>query len=263
MRSKIISIGDEILIGQIVNTNAAYIGEKLFVAGFPVEKTVVIGDEENILFRELKDSMENYDITIITGGIGPTHDDITKPTLVKFFNDKLTLGFAGSLTKNKGVDIILEAITKLKYPDELKEIIFAGDSIERKKYEEAAFGLPVKINFKGSLSRQDMEKFYESVDLIILPSESEGFPKVIAEAAAYGCVPIVSDISSIGQYFNETNGFLLKKINSDELAIIIDTAVQDRNRLKKMSIESTKVAELFTFERYLMDLKTKVLESLT
>ncbi|MEZ4692368.1 MAG: competence/damage-inducible protein A [Ignavibacteria bacterium] len=89
MKSKIISIGDEILIGQIINTNAAYIGEKLFSAGFPVDRTVVIGDEEQILLDELKDSTENYDITIITGGLGPTHDDITKPTLVKFFNDRL------------------------------------------------------------------------------------------------------------------------------------------------------------------------------
>lgn len=89
MKSKIISIGDEILIGQIINTNAAYIGEMLFSAGFPVEKTVVIGDEENILLNELKDSTDNFDITIITGGLGPTHDDITKPTLIKFFNDTL------------------------------------------------------------------------------------------------------------------------------------------------------------------------------
>lgn len=89
MKSKIISIGDEILIGQIVNTNAAYIGEKLFSAGFPVERTVVIGDEEKVLMDELQESTDNYDITIITGGLGPTHDDITKPTLVKFFKDTL------------------------------------------------------------------------------------------------------------------------------------------------------------------------------
>ena len=91
MKSKLITIGDEILIGQIVNTNAAYLGDKLFSVGIPVEKAVVIGDEENILIRELDDSISNYDVTIITGGLGPTHDDITKPVLVKYFNDKLIL----------------------------------------------------------------------------------------------------------------------------------------------------------------------------
>ncbi|MDQ3022256.1 MAG: competence/damage-inducible protein A [Bacteroidota bacterium] len=89
MRSKLISIGDEILIGQIVNTNAAYLGDKLFSIGIPVEKTVVIGDVESMLLSEFEDSIRNYDVTIITGGLGPTHDDITKPALTKFFNDEL------------------------------------------------------------------------------------------------------------------------------------------------------------------------------
>lgn len=89
MRAKIISIGDELLIGQIVNTNAAYLGEKLFSIGIPVERTVVISDEESVLLSELDDSVNNYDVTIITGGLGPTHDDITKPVIVKYFKDEL------------------------------------------------------------------------------------------------------------------------------------------------------------------------------
>ncbi len=89
IRCKLISIGDEILIGQIVNTNSAFIGEKMFSAGMPVEKAVVIGDEEIFLLDEFEDSFRNYDVTIITGGLGPTHDDITKPSLTKFFKDEL------------------------------------------------------------------------------------------------------------------------------------------------------------------------------
>lgn len=89
MRSKLISIGDEILIGQIVNTNAAFLGDKLFSIGIPVAKTVVISDEEEALLNELEDSYNNYEVTIITGGLGPTHDDITKPVLLKYFKDEL------------------------------------------------------------------------------------------------------------------------------------------------------------------------------
>lgn len=89
MKSKIISVGDEILIGQIINTNAAYLGDKLFSAGIPAGKMTVIGDEEKMLLEELEDSVKNYEVTIITGGLGPTHDDITKPVLVKFFRDEL------------------------------------------------------------------------------------------------------------------------------------------------------------------------------
>lgn len=91
MNSKILTVGDEILIGQIVNTNAAFLGDVLFSIGIPVEKSVTIGDDETMLLNEFQDSINNYDVTIITGGLGPTHDDITKPVLIKFFNDELIL----------------------------------------------------------------------------------------------------------------------------------------------------------------------------
>jgi nicotinamide-nucleotide amidase len=89
--AKVISIGDEILIGQIVNTNSAYINNKLYLNGIKPVKVVTIGDNEKDLLDELDDSMKNFDITLITGGLGPTHDDITKPILVKYFDDKLVL----------------------------------------------------------------------------------------------------------------------------------------------------------------------------
>ena len=91
MRAKLLTIGDEILIGQIINSNAAFIGEKMFSIGIPVEKIVSIGDTEEAFIEELDDSMRNFDVTLITGGLGPTHDDITKPVMVKYFNDELVL----------------------------------------------------------------------------------------------------------------------------------------------------------------------------
>jgi nicotinamide-nucleotide amidase len=63
----------------------------LFSIGIPVEKSVTIGDDETMLLNEFQDSIDNYEVTIITGGLGPTHDDITKPVLIKFFNDELIL----------------------------------------------------------------------------------------------------------------------------------------------------------------------------
>lgn len=91
INAKVISIGDELLIGQVVNTNASYINAKLYSNGFNPERVITIGDNEKDLLAELDDSMRNFRITIITGGLGPTHDDITKPILVKYFNDELIL----------------------------------------------------------------------------------------------------------------------------------------------------------------------------
>ena len=86
---KILTVGDEILIGQIVNTNATYISEKLYSRGFKIVKVVTVGDNEKDLLNELRDSLAEVDITIITGGLGPTHDDITKPVFTDFFGDTL------------------------------------------------------------------------------------------------------------------------------------------------------------------------------
>ncbi|MDQ3020525.1 MAG: glycosyltransferase family 4 protein [Bacteroidota bacterium] len=179
----------------------------------------------------------------------------------KKFDAKLVLCFAGSLTENKGVDLILDSLNKVKQKSEIKEIIFAGDGINRKKYEELASKINMRIIFKGFINRKELESIYKDSHIIMLPSESEGFPKVIAEAAAYGCVPIVSDVSSISQYFNDSNGFLLKKITSDELAEKIDLAMSDRLKLKILSDQCVKAAELFTFEHYMNRLEEKILFS--
>lgn len=87
----IITIGDEILIGQVINTNASYLGKGLFSLGFPVEHVISVPDEESGIISEFKDAWKKYDIIIVTGGLGPTHDDITKKCVAKFFKAKFVL----------------------------------------------------------------------------------------------------------------------------------------------------------------------------
>ncbi|MBM4158937.1 MAG: competence/damage-inducible protein A [Ignavibacteria bacterium] len=89
MKSKIITVGDEILMGHIVNSNSAYISDKLYSVGLPVEQIVTVGDNEEAILTELRNSFGIYNVIILTGGLGPTHDDITKSVLVKFFDDEL------------------------------------------------------------------------------------------------------------------------------------------------------------------------------
>ncbi len=91
MKAEIITIGDELLIGQVVNTNASYIGRKLSEIGISVARIVSVGDSEKEIIDELKYSFENFDVVILTGGLGPTHDDVTKSAICKFFNTELVL----------------------------------------------------------------------------------------------------------------------------------------------------------------------------
>lgn len=87
----IITIGDEICIGQIVNTNAAWIAGKATSTGANVKLHSTIGDNKESLINELNRLIPLNDLVILTGGLGPTHDDITKNVLCEYFQDKLIL----------------------------------------------------------------------------------------------------------------------------------------------------------------------------
>lgn len=89
MLAEIISIGDELLIGQVVNTNASWMAEKLNEKGIRVKQITAISDEREHIFKALNEAAFRADIILLTGGLGPTKDDITKQTLAAYFNSKL------------------------------------------------------------------------------------------------------------------------------------------------------------------------------
>ena len=91
MKAEIVTIGDEILIGQIVDTNSAYISKELNKIGVSVHQITSIQDEREHILQTLKEASQRADIVIITGGLGPTKDDITKKCLCEFFDDELVL----------------------------------------------------------------------------------------------------------------------------------------------------------------------------
>ncbi|HCN05328.1 MAG TPA: competence/damage-inducible protein A [Bacteroidetes bacterium] len=89
MNIAIVSIGDEILIGQIVNSNAAWMAESIVNVGGRIIEHVVVADDEEHLVRTLDRLRPESDVIIMTGGLGPTHDDITKPVVARYTNDKI------------------------------------------------------------------------------------------------------------------------------------------------------------------------------
>ena len=89
MKVEIINIGDELLIGQVINTNAAWMAEQLNLSGFAVVRFTVISDLRQDILDALAEAGKRAEIVLISGGIGPTKDDITKTTLCEFFNTPL------------------------------------------------------------------------------------------------------------------------------------------------------------------------------
>ncbi len=89
MKASIINIGDELLIGQVVNTNASWMSQQLTACGIEVTEVAVIADGRQAIVHTLERCLQASDLVLITGGLGPTKDDITKHTLCDFFHSRL------------------------------------------------------------------------------------------------------------------------------------------------------------------------------
>jgi len=89
INASIITIGDELLIGQTLDTNSAWMAEELNKIGVWVKRRVAVGDAWDDIWNALDEERKQADIILITGGLGPTADDITKPLLCKYFGGKL------------------------------------------------------------------------------------------------------------------------------------------------------------------------------
>ena len=109
MQAEIITIGDEILIGQIVDTNSAWIGEKLNAAGIKIHRITSVSDRAEPISEAVTQALSHSDIVICTGGLGPTKDDITKHTLARLFGMKLV--------RNEAVYEQVRAMTAVRHID--------------------------------------------------------------------------------------------------------------------------------------------------
>jgi nicotinamide-nucleotide amidase len=114
MKAEIITIGDEILIGQIVDTNSQFISQELNKIGVSVYQITSIQDDHQHILNALKEAQDRVDIVIITGGLGPTKDDITKKTIAQFFHDTEFIEYP------EVIEHIKKLFVKINYP--FKEI---------------------------------------------------------------------------------------------------------------------------------------------
>ena len=93
MNVEIISVGTELLLGDIVNTNAQYISRELAAIGINVYRQMTLGDNIDRLVRSFEIAFERADTVITTGGLGPTGDDITKEAAAKYFGQEARIGY--------------------------------------------------------------------------------------------------------------------------------------------------------------------------
>lgn len=122
VNAAIITIGDELLIGQTIDTNSAFIAQQLNHIGIWVKRRVAIGDVKEEILAALFEQARDCQVIIITGGLGPTADDITKPTLCEYFDARLVVN-EGALQNVKDIftrlnrPLIARNLTQAEVPD--------------------------------------------------------------------------------------------------------------------------------------------------
>ncbi len=162
----------------------------------------------------------------------------------------LTACFIGRLDDAKGVSRIIDGLQELG-PEQIKTMHFVGDGKKRPFYEERCQSLPIDCIFHGFMSRDRVSSVLAASQILLLPSASEGLPKVIAEGWNYGCIPIVSNVSAIPHYVNEENGHLWDVHGTESYADRlrrIDWASEEAWRQK--ALRGYKTAAYFTFQYY-------------
>jgi glycosyltransferase involved in cell wall biosynthesis len=187
--------------------------------------------------------------------IGRGFDLISRKRYVKPF----TLAFVGRLEDAKGVSRIIESLRGMK-PESLAKVHFMGDGRDIDRYRSQAAFLGDKAEFHGFCGSDRVREVLSSAHFFLLPTTaSEGFPKAIAEAACFGAVPVVSNVSSIGHYIKDgESGFIWDPEKVDFETTLRRALETDEGDLGAVARYANSLSALFTFERYTQRLESEI-----
>lgn len=172
----------------------------------------------------------------------------------KHLSEPVNLLFVGRTDEAKGVGIVLQILRGVLASGVTSELVLVGDSPQKHHFEQQAeaYGLQEFVHFLGWKGHTDLAKEYAKAHFILLPSVSEGWPKVLSEAMAYGVVPLASDVSSIPQILAETQAG--HAFPADQPQLYVNKILQythDSTAWKVSSFNGVQAANRFTYETYL------------
>ena len=172
--------------------------------------------------------------------------------------------YAGRLETPKGLAQVIETLAGLERRSIPARLDLVGDGPERSRFEALAADLGVadRVCFHGWKPRHELDAYYTRAHFFLLPSRTEGWPKVLAEAMAYGVVPIASAVSSIPQILREcATGLALPAEDAESFAEAVAAYVADPERWRAESRAGTLAADRFTYEHYLRQVRALLLEA--
>jgi glycosyltransferase involved in cell wall biosynthesis len=179
----------------------------------------------------------------------------------KNYASPLNLIFVGRIDVAKGIDILINFIHGVNKKD-IGFFHVVGEGELEGDFENVLNEVGIPNKFYGNLSQKDLFEILKISNCILLPSKSEGFPKVLAEAMNYGCIPISSNVGSVAHYIEGgVSGFIMDEISviglNDAWNSFIKLSHDEKRAIAKQGFE---VSQKFTFEKYLQNLKMKILD---
>lgn len=173
----------------------------------------------------------------------------------KSIKGKLQVCYVGRLEKPKGVERIIKSIGLLSDAEKqrIEAIHLVGNGNDMEYFKTIAAAIGVNFIFHGFLNRTEVFTIYKKSQVFLMPTmASEGFPKVIAEAMNFGCIPIVSSVSSISQYVKHLeSGFCLKEVNTREIIRALRQVFHMNNEDYQLLLSKQRlILENFTFIHY-------------
>jgi glycosyltransferase involved in cell wall biosynthesis len=178
---------------------------------------------------------------------------------LKKFDKPYHLVFVGRIDASKGVDILIDFIRKID-KTEIDFFHIVGEGVLKNDFEKSLNSNGIPNKFYGNLTQVELFEILKHSHCIILPSKSEGFPKVLAEAMNYGCVPIGSNVGSISHYIKDgASGMIMNEISLNGLNEAWNNFLSIQNN-EKQTIASNgfEISQKFTFEKYVNNLNMKI-----
>lgn len=196
-----------------------------------------------------------------------TEDDLEEGRnigLKKSIEGKIDVCYVGRLEKPKGVEYIIKAIKILPISEKerIGSIHLVGNGPDLELFKEMTAETDVNFIFHGFLSRDEVFGIYKKSQVFLMPTmASEGFPKVIAEAMNFGCLPVVSTVSSIGQYVkNFETGICIENVNTKEIVKALTIVMNLGNEeYQEMMSNQRSIVDLFSFINYNHRVKIELL----
>lgn len=186
----------------------------------------------------------------------PSHITIlTEPRAPKSKNDQIIVGVVSRLEHIKGMDLVVPAFAKAYRQNQNLRLLVVGDGTQRNLMERQAYeaALTDFVKFVGRKSQSELQNYYDQIDILLMPSRSEGFGLTAIEGMARGCVPVVANTGGLPEVVTADCGFLHESEDVEDLA---EKIAEASNLLKKKSENAVKRAQSFSSTQYAKQIST-------